>query len=230
MMDLNPMPLFYEMSVWLLPIAVTTVFHEVAHGYMAYFLGDKTAKAQHRLTLNPIAHIDPVGSLVLPIVLLLVKAPILFGWAKPVPVNFSYLMHPRRDTILIALAGPFANFLIALLCVFLMKWCAVYLNPHDSLTLWLLENAKNCLVFSLLIGVFNLLPVLPLDGGRVVSALLPAPLARGFKKIEKFGFYILLFFLVVLPLTLKIDIVGWILGYLLPLTLNLLYAIADLIS
>lgn len=228
MMQINPMPLFYEISTWALPVVISVVFHEVAHGYTAYLLGDKTAYSQKRLTLNPLAHIDLAGSVALPLLLILLKAPILFGWAKPVPVNFSRLAHPRRDSFLVALAGPAMNFLLAVLSVFVMKLVLQYMQPDVMLTSWLLENAKNCLLFSLVIGIFNLMPILPLDGGRMLNALLPNVLARKYQMTERYGFYVLVAVLFILPLVFKIDIFAWAMNIMFPKAIALVYHIAGI--
>ncbi len=186
-----------QISLWILPILIAVVFHEVAHGVVANRLGDPTAARAGRLTLNPIAHIDPIGSVALPLLLLVTNSGFLFGWAKPVPVNFAALGSPKRDMIYVAAAGPATNFLIAALSAFVFHTVhplaagdtgtisAAVLTPVALI-------AKYCVLMNVFLGVFNLLPIPPLDGGRVLTGLLPLGLARPFAKIERYGFMILI--------------------------------------
>mgnify|MGYP003306120817 CR=1 FL=1 len=148
----------YGLSVWAIPLVLCMVIHELAHGYVALKLGDKTALREGRLTLNPMAHIDPMGSVFLPLVLVLSSSPVLFGWAKPVPVNFNALNNPKRDMGLVAAAGPLSNILLAVVFVFLGKLVLEFVPLHSPLFMRLKDNIMNGILFSLVVAVFNLLP------------------------------------------------------------------------
>jgi Zn-dependent protease len=186
----------YAISVWLLPVILAITFHEAAHGWVAERFGDPTARSLGRVTFNPIKHVDPFGTLILPGLLLLLKAPVLFGYAKPVPVNFARLNHPKRDMIWVALAGPGIN--IALAYASALALHAVY-PPTGEVTDWLSQNLANSIQINILLAVFNLLPIPPLDGGRVVTGLLPRPYAWHFAQIERYGLLILLGLLFIVP-------------------------------
>ena len=211
----------YTLTTWVIPLLLCVILHEIAHGYVALKLGDKTAWLMGRLTLNPAKHIDPVGSVLVPGLLLLSGSKMLFGWAKPVPVDFNRLNHPKRDMGLVALAGPMANVLLAILFV-LVGRLILFILPMDShLTLWLIENIKNGIGLSLVLACFNLLPILPMDGGRVVASLLPKKLSIKYQESEKYGLFILIGVLFLLP-AMGIDIVGWFVGTLYPFFARLL--------
>lgn len=192
--------LIYNLTTWIFPLIFTIVLHEVAHGFVAYQLGDNTAKRAGRLTLNPLNHIDLYGTILLPAFLLLIQAPVLFGWAKPVPVNFNALDKPKRDMGLVALAGPIANFLIAIMFALFGHLILRVLPVNTSLSVWVIDNIRNGIGLSLVIGIFNLFPVLPLDGGRIVASLLPEPYSSSYQKTERYGFIILMSLLFLLPL------------------------------
>lgn len=189
--------IFYQISVWFVPAIVAITFHEAAHGYIAHLLGDDTAKRLGRVSFNPLKHIDPVGTILLPGMLLLLRSPFLFGYAKPVPVNFRALRHVRIGTILVAAAGPGMNLALALLAAVAFH----FVDGASSTTArWIFENLKNALLLNVVLAIFNLLPLPPLDGGRIVGALLPRRLAAPFARLEPYGFLILIGLLFILPL------------------------------
>ena len=155
----------YQATTWIIPVLVAITFHEAAHGFAAHLLGDDTAWRLGRVSFNPLKHIDPVGTILLPGILLLVHSPFLFGYAKPVPVNFRALRNPRRDMVLVAAAGPAMNIALAVVAALLFHLVG-YLPP--TLTPWVTENLKNGLIINVVLAVFNLFPIPPLDGGRIL--------------------------------------------------------------
>ena len=204
----------YQIAIWLIPLVIAIVFHEVAHGYVARVLGDRTAEERGRLTLNPIRHVDPVGTLLVPMMLALAHAPI-FGWAKPVPVITERLNHPRRDMALVALAGPGINLVLATIAAAVMgTWAASAGGlPQTGAPGFLAANLINFLLINVFLAIFNLLPVPPFDGGHVVEAILPRPLAAQYAKLSRFGFPVMLFLLVILPmLAPRADVVARVVG------------------
>ena len=177
-------------SIWILPILLAVTLHEAAHGWVAWKLGDDTAKSQGRVTFNPLAHIDLFGTIILPALMLVGSGgTAMFGYAKPVPVNFARLNKPRRDMVLVALAGPISNLMIAMVCAIL-----IYVLPYVSsdVGLWLAYNFTNAIWINCLLFVFNMLPLPPLDGGRVAVGLLPYPFSAYLARLERFGFFIIL--------------------------------------
>ena len=187
MLDTLP-ALMYAASVWVLPVVTAITLHEAAHAWAAWMLGDDTAQRAGRLSFNPARHIDPFGTIVLPALQLaaqlFLRVPFLFGYAKPVPVDFSRLRRPRRDMIWVAAAGPGSNLAMAWLAAVLMYTTIVM---PETVRPWVFENLKNALLLNLVLAVFNLLPIPPLDGSRMVLGLLPRGLAMRYARLERYG-------------------------------------------
>jgi len=208
------MQALWTASVWVIPVLVAITFHEAAHGYVAWRLGDDTARRLGRVSFLPWRHVDPFGTLIVPALLLLARSPFLFGWAKPVPVNFAGLPNPRRDMVWVAAAGPGINFGLALASAALMHLST--LAPGVA-GLWLTQNLINSVLINLVLAVFNMLPLPPLDGGRVAVGLLPRPLAEPLARLERFGLFIIIGALFVLPLVgselgVNLNIFPWLIG------------------
>ncbi|MCM1129129.1 MAG: site-2 protease family protein [Alistipes senegalensis] len=178
----------YTVAVWALPVLLAVTLHEASHAYAARYFGDNTAYSRGRMSLNPLRHVDLVGTVLIPAALILLNSPFVFGYAKPVPVNFSGLRNPRRDSALVALAGPASNLLMALLWQ-VMKIAVVAGGLRQP---FLLQMADAGILSNLVLFAFNLFPVPPLDGGRILTSLLPARLAWRFAKVEPYGFFIVL--------------------------------------
>ncbi len=178
-------------SIWALPVLLAIVLHEVAHGWVADKLGDSTARWMGRLTLNPIKHIDPIGTILIPLLLVVSGAGFVFGYAKPVPINFRKLNNPKRDMVWVALAGPLTNLALAFISVGLLS---ITIHLPTALN-WFAEPLAAMLQASIIINVVlfvvNLVPLPPLDGGRVAVGLLPNPLAYQLERVEPYGFFIL---------------------------------------
>ena len=200
----------YDISVWVIPLLIAITFHEAAHAFVARRLGDDTAWKLGRVSFNPLKHIDPFGTILLPGLLLLSHAPFLFGYAKPVPVNFRALNHPRIDMVWVALAGPAINILLAALAA--AAFHLIGRVPSGSAQ-WIADNLKNALIINVILAVFNMLPLPPLDGGRVAVGLLPDVLAYPLSRLEPYGMLILIAILIALPLLgaqlgLNLDIIS----------------------
>jgi Zn-dependent protease len=196
-MDTSFSLILYEISIWAIPAVTAITFHEASHGYVARVLGDDTAWRLGRVSFNPLVHIDPFGTVLLPVMLLLLRAPFLFGYAKPVPVNFRALRYPRVGTILVAAAGPGMNLLLATIAA--LAFHIVGYVPAPG-ALWLADNLKNALLLNVVLAIFNLLPIPPLDGGRILVGILPGVLARSLSRLEPYGLLILISLLFLLPL------------------------------
>jgi Zn-dependent protease len=207
-----------SIAIYALPVIFAITLHEAAHGYVAKHFGDLTAYSQGRVSLNPLRHIDPIGTILLPLVTLWLGG-ILFGWAKPVPVNFAALRRPKQDMLWVALAGPGANLFMALLWGFMIK---IGLDlPESELSTPLILMGEAGIKINVVLMVLNLLPLPPLDGGRVAVSLLPPHLAQQFAKIEPYGFMILVLLLMTGILgamigpfiAITIQLVAWVFGF-----------------
>ena len=187
----------YSASTWIVPILIAITFHEAAHAYAAWKLGDDTAHRLGRVTFNPLKHVDLFGTILLPALLFLTKAPFLFGWAKPVPVTFGRLGHPRRDMAIVAIAGPLTNVMLAFVSAGLLR--IVWLVP-EAMAPWLVRTLYQSILLNLILAIFNMFPLPPLDGGRLALSILPRVLARLFARLERFGFLILLGIVFLLPM------------------------------
>jgi Zn-dependent protease len=204
----------YQASTWIVPVIIAITFHEAAHGFVAWRLGDDTAYRLGRVTFNPFKHVDRFGTIILPGLLLLLKSPFLFGYAKPVPVRFDKLGNPRRDMVLVAAAGPGINLALAVVSAFLFY---PTLEMPETAQRWSQETLFNSLRLNLVLAVFNMLPLPPLDGGRVAVGLLPRALAMPLARLEKWGMLIIIGAIFILPLLgrnmgLDLDIFGWLVG------------------
>lgn len=199
--------LLYSVSVWLLPALLAITLHEAAHGYVAGWFGDDTARRLGRVSLNPLRHVDPVGTVLIPALLILSRAPFVFGYAKPVPVNFGRLGNPKRDMIWVAAAGPATNLVLAVLSAVAFHLLLGLYSPGESSAA--LEGGllmlKGSVIVNVVLATFNLLPILPLDGGRVLTGLLPLKLAIAYSRLEPFGMFIVV-------LLLATDVLGGVLG------------------
>jgi len=201
---MNPDNIVYRAAVWIIPLVIAIVFHEVAHGWMAKWLGDPTAADQRRLSFNPLRHVDPIGTVVLPLGLAIAGAPV-FGWAKPVPVVAQRLRNPRWGMVAVALAGPGMNLLLATVAAIALGVVAATTGGTSAptgLAGFVFANLVNFLLVNVFLALFNLLPLPPFDGGHVVEGILPRRLAVEYAKLARFGFLLVILLIVVVPMAL----------------------------
>jgi len=204
--------LMYTISIWALPVLLAVTLHEAAHGWVAMKLGDPTAKLLGRVTFNPLKHIDKWGTIVIPAgMLILSGGKMLFGFAKPVPVNFSKLRQPKRDMVLVALAGPGINLIMAIVAA-----AGLHVLPYldGDVQAWIGYNLGNALFINVLLAIFNMLPLPPLDGGRVAVGLLPWSIGQYLVRLERVGIFIVLFAIFLLPyiggkIGVELNVFGW---------------------
>lgn len=190
-----------DISLMALPLLLGVTLHEAGHAYAAFYLGDDTAKRAGRLSLNPLVHVDRVGTIIVPIAMKLLGAPFMFGWAKPVPVNAGRLKNPRRDSIIVSLAGPAANLILAVVAGFLLS------IVHDmgyTQQDWAYMTLIYMVYLNCLLGILNLLPIPPLDGGHVLMGLLPYEQSQQLEKVAPFGFFIIIGILMLAPSVLLV--------------------------
>ena len=204
----------FQASIWVIPVLLAITLHEAAHGFAARLLGDDTAYRMGRVTLNPIKHIDPFGTIILPGLMIFMGASFIFGYAKPVPVNFSRLGNPRRDMIWVAAAGPATNLILATVSALLLHLIVLFPPPAAA---WIGENLRNSLIINVVLAVFNMLPLPPLDGGRVAVGLLPDILAFRLARLERWGLFIIIGAFFILPyvggrLGFDLEIFHWLIG------------------
>jgi Zn-dependent protease len=205
-----PDNLLFNLATWLIPLVVAIVLHEISHGWVANAFGDHTARDLGRLSPNPIRHVDPIGTLVLPMMLAIAGAPV-FGWAKPVPVVAKKMRTPRLNMMLVALAGPAMNLLLGLIAVFALAAALSLVVPDSLGGAFLLVTLEKFIAINIFLAVFNMLPIPPFDGSHVVEGLLPRPLAARYAKLGKYGFLLLILLLVAVPsIWPRLDLVGWV--------------------
>jgi len=202
---------FYKVSIWVLPVLLAITLHEAAHGFVAWRLGDDTAYKLGRVSANPFRHVDPFGTVLLPGMLFLSGSSFLFGYAKPVPVKIGNLRQPRRDGMLVAAAGPATNLLLAIASALLLHLASVLPALAGS---WLHDTLVSSALLNVSLAVFNMLPIPPLDGSRVVLGLLPVPLARIYQHFFRFGLLLVILLVLLLPMIgrdfgINLDIIGW---------------------
>lgn len=216
-MDLSTLQ---KVAIWVLPVLFAITVHEVAHGWVASKLGDKTAMIMGRLTLNPLKHIDPIGTILVPGILLLLGG-IVFGWAKPVPVTYENLNNPKRDMAIVAAAGPIANFVMAIIWALIAKLGMILVQGDFSWALAIVYMGHAGILINLVLMILNLIPIPPLDGSRVVSGFLSGKAALKYNRLEPYGFFILLILLVT-------GVLGFIIGPILALIFRVIAMIFGL--
>jgi Zn-dependent protease len=208
-----------KITIYALPLIFAITLHEAAHAFAARYFGDNTAYMMGRMTLNPMKHIDPVWTIAVPLVLMLIGSPFLFGAAKPVPVNFGALRNPKRDSIWVAAAGPAANLLMMIIWALLWR---VLMGPEPSAPeLFLMLVARAGVFVNALLMIFNLFPLLPLDGGRIVAGLLPNRLAYQYSRLEPYGMFILIGLMFT-------PVFGWVLGPLVDISMKAVYSMTGI--
>ena len=191
---MSDLTLLEKIIIWAIPVVFAITVHEVAHGWVAYQLGDATAKSRGRLTLNPLKHIDPVGTVVLPLILLYIGG-FVFGWARPVPVTWQNLGNPRRDMALVAIAGPAANLIMMILWAMLARIILVFNQFPTGLLELIIIMCSAGIIINIVLMVINLIPLLPLDGGRIMNSVLPPRMAAVYARLEPFGLIIIVLLL-----------------------------------
>jgi len=221
---------FYIPSTWIIPVLISISMHEAAHGYVANFLGDDTAKKLGRVTLNPFKHIDRFGTVILPILLIIIKSPFIFGWAKPIPVKFNRLKSPLRDMVFVAIAGPITNIILALISASILSMMYNFGLLSNS---WLVRTCTNFFLINIILAVFNMMPIPPLDGGRVAIGLLPKFFSYQLAKLERYGFFIIIVALFILPLIgekigIPLEPIHWFIKYVSSFLINIIAIITGL--
>ena len=221
---------FYIPSTWIIPVLISISMHEAAHGYVANFLGDDTAKKLGRVTLNPFKHIDRFGTVILPILLIIIKSPFIFGWAKPIPVKFNRLKSPLRDMVFVAIAGPITNIILALISASILS---IMYNFGLLSNSWLVRTCTNFFLINIILAVFNMMPIPPLDGGRVAIGLLPKFFSYQLAKLERYGFFIIIVALFILPLIgekigIPLEPIHWFIKYVSSFLINIIAIITGL--
>ncbi|NOQ78100.1 MAG: site-2 protease family protein [Gammaproteobacteria bacterium] len=180
-----------KITIWILPVLLAVSLHEAAHAWMANKKGDPTARLLGRLTFNPLKHIDPIGTILVPI-LMLVFTGFAFGWAKPVPIDVRNLKNPKKDMMWVALAGPASNFIMAIMWAVFLNISVLFVDSRSSISLFFLLMPVAGITINVILGVLNLLPIPPLDGGRIMSGLLSPRASMQYSKIEPYGFFIII--------------------------------------